>query len=140
MPAARAVVQIVTPPGSNTHQANAHTQTLVSMSSAAVVDLCASLDTTCGVQVAQRCIQALDGEAAVPAAVVLHTLLTQLWHKQVGHGCKGRWMLEQIADCRLLSIDRHHSAAIHAHQSSAQPSALLCISLLSFSGPSGSGC
>lgn len=89
------------------------------MSSAAVVDLCASLDTTCGVQVAQRCIQALGGDAAVPAAVVLHTLLTQLWRKQVGHGCKGRWMLGQL----LSRKRRVHSAAIvHTSRHSLQHS------------------
>jgi len=54
-----------------------------------VAELCATLDSaqgnsTCGIAVAQHCIRALGGEAAVPAAVVLHTLLTQLWRKPVG--------------------------------------------------------
>lgn len=50
---------------------------------AAVVELCAALDSTLGISVAQHCIKSLGGDAAVPAAVVLHSLLTQLWRKQV---------------------------------------------------------
>lgn len=50
--------------------------------------MCAAIDSmaggACGLAVARKCVEALEGETAVPAAVVLHTLLTQLWRKQAG--------------------------------------------------------
>jgi hypothetical protein len=55
----------------------------------AVAELCATYDGAVGhgasgLAAAQACVDALEGEAAAPAAAVLHTLLTQLWHKPVG--------------------------------------------------------
>jgi hypothetical protein len=52
------------------------------------VELCRAYDHTlggdiCSKAAAQHCIGHLGGERAVPAAVVLHSLLTQIWRKPV---------------------------------------------------------
>lgn len=49
---------------------------------AAVVELCSCHDQL-GLTVAAHCAKELAGDSAVPAAVILHSLLTQLWRKQV---------------------------------------------------------
>ncbi|KAL4452636.1 hypothetical protein ABPG75_008298 [Micractinium tetrahymenae] len=56
--------------------------------SQAVVEVCATYDsllgagaTPCSQHAARMCIAHLDSDTAVPSAVVLHTLLSHIWHK-----------------------------------------------------------
>ena len=57
----------------------------------AVVELCSTYDhvlgqDACSTRAAEVCAAALAGEQSVPAAVVLHSLLTNLFHKPVSGG------------------------------------------------------
>ena len=63
-----------------------------------MAELCSTYDLAlghnlCGMAAANLCLDHLAGESAVPAAVVLYTLLSQVWRKPVS------WAVSRAVVC-----------------------------------------